>query len=412
MSELKTEIIPYEITSCQHDNLAMSNVLISSKYRATVKELKITYLSMLKIQTGQYERKPDGLYVYMTGSEIKKELGIKGNGIYEQLVDIGESMTGKTIGIVDPDSKMFDFIAIITRARYENSKFMVRFANEIEDYIIKLEKNFTYLPKQLMMSFDKEYSFKLYEVLKSYAFYPRNYTGIKQGIFKINLNLAELKLTLGIVNSNLEEVKRVLKNGSNPDYEKAVDKSPEKMYASWSEFKRKILDKSIDEINKKTDIRVEYSPVTAGRGGKVVSIDFTICLKKYEQENATPVTLSKEKDILEPQLSDTDKFIFWTNVMTLFEKENLKIDEIQMISELSYYNMDTLKKVKEILDTQKNDIENVVGWIRTAIINNYELKPQKKESSNKKTKKNSFTNFPQRDYDYDELEKVLLTTTV
>lgn len=47
-------------------------------------------------------------------------------------------------------------------------------------------------------------------------------------VFEIPFLLSELKLQIGVVNSNLDKVRNILNKSKNPDYDYAVEASPEK----------------------------------------------------------------------------------------------------------------------------------------------------------------------------------------
>ena len=61
--------------------------------------------------------------------------------------------------------------------------------------------------------------------------------------------------------------------------------------------------------------------------------------------------------------------------------------------------MDTIKSKYELAKEQ--DVDNIVGFMIAAIKNDYTRVPV----SGNKNKKNSFTDFKQRTYDFEELER-------
>ena len=65
-------------------------------------------------------------------------------------------------------------------------------------------------------------------------------------------------------------------------------------YTEMRDFRQKVLDKGIEEINQKTDITVKITPKRKGRGGKIVGFIFSVTSKKPKEEQPTeekpPVT--------------------------------------------------------------------------------------------------------------------------
>ena len=413
---------PYE------NDLKKSNLLIGAKYKATLSELKITYAGLYALQSGEYEDTPDGLIVRFNGAQLKTLLNVKGNHIYDVLDDVAKSMTNRNMGWSDPETKTFDYMAIVTRARYENSALSIHFNKGMKEYLLDLKSDFTTLNKITMMSFSSTYSFRLYELLKKQCFYPKMYKGERTNLFTITIGLSELKFDMGVANADAVEVKTSLMGVKNPDYDKALTRSREKIksYAVWNNFKNRCLEKTIDEINAISDIFVKYEPIRKGRGGKVCAVEFTIQLKTEDHtenmcapqspENSEAIPVNDETVVESKVLTDNDKFPIWTEVAQILSAEGVQFTDVQAICEEAKYDVEKIRNAYEMMKTSKTKIEKVTGWLIACIRKEYSqpvsytpsVKPEKKRS----TKKNQFTDFNQREYDYDELERMLLNSEV
>lgn len=68
--------------------------------------------------------------------------------------------------------------------------------------VIELKDNFTVLNLPTMLRFTRNYSYRLYEILKSKCYYPK-YVPIGQRTdkFQFRLDLLELKFTIGVLNA-------------------------------------------------------------------------------------------------------------------------------------------------------------------------------------------------------------------
>lgn len=396
--------------------LAKSNALIHAKYKATITELKINYLGSLLLQQGNYEKKSDGFYVEMSASFLKKELNKENSGsFYKLLAATADAMTGNNIGYMDEENEEFGFLTLVNKAVYKKGVFTIRYPLEVESILLNIEDKFTLLSDDIVMKYENNYSYRLYELLKEQAYYPSTYKGKKNYYFIINIGLAELKLDLGVVNTQLDSVKRILNGskGTQKDFERAVEKSPEKMYNNWSDFKRRVIEPSVSEINEKSEMYVEYKPLKSGYGGKVYSIDFHVWLNgaeknfKKNEPGSIPVEVNENGEI-EVYLSEEERFVFILKVAELFKEYSIMYDGARSICEAAKYDMELIEKSLRLLKKNKSDIDNIVGWI----ISSLNWKESEVVKVPKEEKKNQFTDFHQRKYEEGELERILLNTTV
>ena len=115
---MSSEIVKYEPAA-----LDKANILISAKYRASLLELKVTYACMFKLQNDGFERKPDGIHVRIGAGELRSIINANSGSFYKNLLPVARSMTSRSFGITNPDTKEFDFIALITEASYKDGIF-------------------------------------------------------------------------------------------------------------------------------------------------------------------------------------------------------------------------------------------------------------------------------------------------
>jgi hypothetical protein len=324
-------------------------------------------------------------------------------------------MTANNMGMIDDENERFAFISLVSMATYDKGEFKIYFPKRLKSNLIDIRKEFTYLPKYVVMKFKKPCSFPLYQLLKSTCYYPSWYKGHRDNVFLFDIGLSELKLDMGVVNSNLPDVRRILNNGkgTEDEYDRAVAKSPDKMYNVWNKFNKQCLEPTVNEINEKSDIYVEYRPKTRGKGGKVYAVEFTTYLNGAEKDkndgSVVPVALDDEGDI-QPQIPDEDKFVIALEVGNILSDLKLAYPDILSICEAARYNKEDIQKAYEVLKNSRSKIENVTGWMISAIRNNY--KDVSAQSVTSEKKNNRFNNFDQREYDYDELEKMLLNKPV
>ncbi len=378
----------------ERDMYKRSNFMISSKYKSTIFSNRIMAISLSRIQEA-HESDDGYLTVTIKGRDIQKLFGTKGNSFFEQLSSTASQMTGHTIGWSNPETQSFEYIAAVTEAQYENGEFSISFHKKLKKYLTELSHSYTILNLKTMLNFKSTYSFRLFELLKSRC-YNRKGTDQSNNLFRIEFDINELRLDLGVVNAELDSVKKVLNNKKGkPDYEKAVEVSPEKIYSRYKDFKARVLEVAVKEINAlDTELHIDsYEPLKAGRGGKVYAIVFYVQVlddKKgmKKQENSSD---DNHEDILD-------------DIRDLLD---VKSRDARAIGEAANWDMDKITRNYEYSKTK--DVEDIVGFMVKAVKEDWaanEKKPRRKTKAAQGA--NGFNNFKGRDYDYDELMQSVL----
>ena len=403
MSEEKAVFIPSENTI-----YPKSNVLISGKYKSSLLENKILAYSLAhadNFDLGQSER--ETIKSTIRVSELRKAIGANSGSFYQKLSSTARAMTGRTIGMSSMDGKTFDYISVVTRATCQSGIFCIEYNGAVREILTNLQKNYSRLNLAIQLKFKNNYSFRLYEILKQKCFNQKGNTVNRPDIFYVRMELSELKLELGVVNAELDSVKRVLKDKEHPDFDKAVEASPERMFDNWFDFKRKVIDKALKEINEKSDLRVEYETLKQGTGGKVRGIDFTIR------------QVGIQKSDLEVELTEDEKLDFLIDAREITEK-TFTTKELKSIANASDWEIEKIEQAYKLFKKQE-DIANPTGWMIAAVKEGYSQSSEsldgKKEDNNKKDnpkvkkktsrKTTGFDNFDEREYDFVELERIL-----
>lgn len=347
-----------------------SNSLIGAKYKSTLLENKIITYALANVHDIVDDTAGGGYRFTFSSAELLHILGMssRSGSFYSRLKEASLAMTGHVIGFEDEKSQTFEYISLIHHAKYENGKFSIWFNKAIsKEYIFDLKANFTKLPLLTMMNFKSVYSFRLYELLKAQS-YPRK-GQIDKTQFRIQFGISELKLELGIVNAELESVKRVLMGNVHPtdeDYDRAVEKSPEKMFSDWSSFRRSVIDVAVKEINTtpSTMMRIDYDTQRAGRGGKVSKIIFHVEIIEQSNEilpkNKSSVSEDEKDDVVERLLDALSEIGF-----------RFKIKTCRMLAEKANWDEHLLFKVVQILNASKDTIEDPTGFMISAIENDW-----------------------------------------
>ena len=123
----------------------------------------------------------------------------------------------------------------IESVRIQNkTKIYIKLSENLTPYLLGLLGKFTAYELGYTLVMKSKYSIRLYELLKSYS--QRRKTIINLDNLKIKLQTAE--------------------------------------YTVYNNFKVRVLDKAIEEINQYTDLIVSYTPIRESR--KIVALEFTL----------------------------------------------------------------------------------------------------------------------------------------
>lgn len=387
---MNTSIVRIEDYHNENDEYVKSNFLISAKYRSSLFSNRIMAISLSRI--GQAERSEDGyLTVRIKGREIKDILGNKGNDFFRQLSHVAATeLTGHTIGWSNPETQEFSYISAVTKAEYINGELSVVFHKDLQKYLIGLKQSFTVLSLECMLKWKSTITFRLYELLRSKCYHRKNDISANPNLYRIEFDINELRLNIGITNADLASVKKVLNlSKGTPDWEKACAASPEKCYERWCDF-RVILQKAIKEINEHPECKIKINGMDtkkSGRGGKVYGVIFYV--EKLTDKKDKPVIIDVEEMDYD-DLSDQIREIVG----------DVRTREAKAIGEAAKWDIDKIKRNYEYSKTK--NVEELVGFMIKAV------KEDWASSVNKSNKKSGrFRDFGERKYTHDDYENML-----
>ena len=394
-----------EIVDFYQDNqYVRSNFLIGSKYKSSLLENRLMAICFTKISEAE-EDAAGGLSLSIKANDIKNILGVSSHKFFSELNIVAERMTGRTVGWSDPETETFEYTAVVTKAKYNNGIFKIDFNKDLNSYLKNLESNYTILQLDTMLKFKSNYSFRLFEVLKSRAFYPKNYQGEKDDRFRIDIDLYELRFMIGLVEVKDDgPVQRILnETKKRPDYERAYEAAKEKKFETWYELRRNCIDVAIEEINSipETNMHVTYEAQKAGKGGKVHSITFFV-----ELNNKVIDSIDIDIAEIEQERPDVFKGLDADEQMALKFKLSSEIQQMigindfkstNALGDVANWDIDLIKSKWDMAN--KSNISDPVGWLIKAIKEDYMPNPKSMIK-----KKNSFKNFEERKYDFEQLE--------
>lgn len=163
--------------------------------------------------------------------------GIDRNHFYSEFKDMIDSLDSKAFW-VENEEKLFKFRWFSEVKVEKNSgEIIVLLNSELQKYLIDLENNFTQFELYNVLPLKSKYSNRLYQLLKSYAYQRQKQISV-------------------------QELKNILFAET---------------YTKFKDFRKRVLDNALEEIDLYTDITVTYETIKSGR--KIESILFHIIPK-------------------------------------------------------------------------------------------------------------------------------------
>ena len=241
----------------KHHELGMpivkANALIQkSRYSLSLQEQKIILYIMSKIEPNDDDFKYYEFYL----KDLCDLCDIEYYGAnYQNFKDSIQSLSDKSFWIdTGTQEILLRWVDTVIIDKVENAKVYIRINEKLKPYLLHLKSNYTIYELSSTLLMKSKYSIRFYELLKSYLY----------------KNKWEI---------SLEELKRIL--------------SIEDKYTDYKNFRTRIIDKAIEEINKYTEINVEYEPIRTSR--TITHLHFAICRKSPEELSESVISRAEER---------------------------------------------------------------------------------------------------------------------
>ncbi|MGM8331822.1 replication initiation protein [Clostridium perfringens] len=362
-----------------------SNKLIESCYNLTTTQNRVLYLAMTKLETRILEKnlniKQVEDLIYRASFDLidvdvdtyKKTFGLNSNSLYKDLEKVATELYESEILYVDSKDNFIRKRWVIT-CRYDNNKkgIALQFHPDLISDLLIFKSEYTKMIfDEFANKMKKKHSFRTYELCKQYVNYGYRDFYVDDYRFKLDLNDGE--------------------------------------YSIFRDFKKKVIDASIDEINKYTDLQIEYKELERKKRA-VNKFRFIIKKKDCIQLNMF------EKD--KPAINNTDGEHV-VNMLSHIINRQVKPGEaktilstaltaIEIYPDLKERNLGVVDYIKEkmivvnqYITYSKKEI-NYIGALIIALKNNWQ-NTEVDNLVNTNVQLNS-----DRDYNYDNLEQMLL----
>ena len=232
-------------------------VVKSNRLNIAVQNLTLSELRLIQLGIVDAREKQEGLStdkpLYISAKRYSECFNIEGHTAYEVLKSVEQTLFDRRFTYTNAEGEVIKS-RWISQVGYGKGKgyISIVLTKAVVDEITKIDGNETPFTKYLLeqtASLNSVYSVRLYELLKQWL------TAKKA---KFELELLRGQLGLGVND-----------------------------YVRMSDFKKRVLDLAVNEINDKTDLKVSYTNIKQGR--KIVGFNFKILEKpkpKKEKEDA------------------------------------------------------------------------------------------------------------------------------
>lgn len=229
----------------QNKLVVKDNSLINASYYLSLVEQRLILLGIVEARNNQSQ---DNEFIIHVNSYIST-FGVDDSTAYLTIKEACKRLKKREFtftrvvnGVAEKvESRWVQSVAYATNASYVK----IEFTNAVMPLITKLEKHFTSYQLEQVKDLTSIYAIRLYELLISW----------KQ-TKKVELSLVDLRLKLGIEASE---------------------------YKTMCNFKAKVLDLAVSQINEHTDITIKYEQMKQGR--TIVGFNFSFKQKAKATAN-------------------------------------------------------------------------------------------------------------------------------
>ena len=256
-----------------------ANPLVEGRRDFSLIEARIFYLGLRDIVPrltekvkvwGKEKASRDFPTTVISSNELVKLFG--NHKYYSTLKDICKDLSKKSIEVKGEEEGEYFYRPVFAELHYSKSKGLtIEFSQKMIPYLLDLaDKPFTKMPFEQVWALHSPYSIRLFELLLQYQ---------NTKTHERKLAVEELRYCLGV---------------------------PDDTYSTMDNFKRRVLESSIRDINENTKFKVEYENVKEGR--KIVAFNFKLHLpaelKKEKRKKQIADVLQLAKDTVKPMTEE------------------------------------------------------------------------------------------------------------
>lgn len=274
-----------------------SNDLIEARYDLNLNEQKIILYAVSKLD----RNKERFNILELQSNEFMKLLGTT-QFRYTEIKEMVSDLMKKQVSISTDRSNLL--VNWVSSIEYITNSGIIEleFSEKLAPYLLQLKKKFTRYQLKNILNLKSKYSIRIYELMKQYE-------------------------TIGKRTFKLDELKKIL----------FIENQYERIY----DLERFVLKPAKEEINKFTDLCIEYNKVKTGR--RITSIEFIIDTKDHDGKDYIEY-LNQNYDIKDFQykMGMKDEKLSTNQVIKIYEKAVEKLNGEDSITIFEYIRLNYL----------------------------------------------------------------------
>ena len=233
-----------ELKTARKNQVVKDNELIqTASYMLTAEEQKLLcyVISKIKPTDREFTR------YTISALDFAEVCGIDKRNVYRDFKKMADGLDEKRRWIKIGDDNVKFGVFSETEYNERRGSITVVLNSRLQKHLLGLidtGAHYTQYELWNVLSLKSKYSVRLYELFRSYSYQHKK-----------EFDIDELRALLCVEN-----------------------------YSMFGDFKRRVLDKAIAEINKYTDLKVSFEPVSIGREHRVVGVIFYISKKELNEK--------------------------------------------------------------------------------------------------------------------------------
>lgn len=239
--QLDGQMCLFDFSTDVSNYVVQANALVNGRQTLKINSGKLIRAAIMQIKAGDEEIKP---YLISVG-EMAKMFQIAKSNLYRDIDSITDDIINNPVHVREENGKDVKWVKIpwVSRCEYDSSVgLVIKLNDELKPYLLNLKEHYLQYHYEEISSFKSSYSIRILEMILSRIYtkkMPKSGTHVIIGV-------DEIKASCGCENE----------------------------YKEFSNFRARVIDGAVNEINKSTNYILKYEYIKKGRN--VVAFDFFI----------------------------------------------------------------------------------------------------------------------------------------
>ncbi|MDO4783163.1 MAG: replication initiation protein [Capnocytophaga felis] len=208
-----------------------ANSLIEASYRLTINEIRILALTVGVMDPNSNQQ----VFDFSVADFVREFPEIQLKNAYKEIQIAIKKLYDRSVRTED-NERVTDFRWVSSKTYYKREgRFRIVLTNEVMPYLTQIKGQFTRYQLRNISAFNSVHAIRIYELCSQY-----------RSVGSREISVDDLKKWLQV----------------------------EDKYPRWDNFKSKVIEPAVTEINAKSDLHISVEPKKQGR--KIIALDFTI----------------------------------------------------------------------------------------------------------------------------------------